>query len=169
MAIKAVNNTISLNRLISTLLVYRAYLKISNLNPPALFIINRIVIIQKVIAEIVKLQTKQTINNTLYYYNRLNITLVYNLPLNSKVFIQCKSNNQTRLYCLLAIKEEIYNIQLFNRLTSFRTISVKLYFRSETINNDKPDKLKASLPILKLTLELIKPIKPIIPPFIKRG
>jgi len=55
MAIKAVNNTISLNRLISTLLVYRAYLKISNLNPPALFIINRIVIIQKVIAEIVKL------------------------------------------------------------------------------------------------------------------
>ena len=35
MAVKAVNNTTSLNRLIPTLLVYKAYLKISNLDPPA--------------------------------------------------------------------------------------------------------------------------------------
>jgi hypothetical protein len=40
MAIKAVNNTISLNKLIFTLLVYRAYLRISNLNPLILFIID---------------------------------------------------------------------------------------------------------------------------------
>jgi hypothetical protein len=40
MAIKAVNNTISLNKLIPTLLVYKAYLRISNLNPLALFIID---------------------------------------------------------------------------------------------------------------------------------
>jgi hypothetical protein len=40
MAIKAVNNTIGPNELIPTLLVYRAYLKISNLNPLALFITN---------------------------------------------------------------------------------------------------------------------------------
>jgi hypothetical protein len=40
MAIKAVNNTASPNRLISTLLVYRAYSRISNLDPPALFITN---------------------------------------------------------------------------------------------------------------------------------
>ena len=38
-------------------------------------------------AKIVKLQAKQTINNALYYYNGPNITLVYNLPLNSKVLI----------------------------------------------------------------------------------
>jgi hypothetical protein len=38
MAIKAVNNTTGLNRLVSTLLVYKAYLRISNLDPPALFI-----------------------------------------------------------------------------------------------------------------------------------
>jgi hypothetical protein len=40
MAIKAINNTISLNKLIPTLLVYKAYLRISNLNPFTLFIIN---------------------------------------------------------------------------------------------------------------------------------
>jgi hypothetical protein len=40
MAVKAVNNTTSPNGLIPTLLVYRAYLRISNLDPLALFIIN---------------------------------------------------------------------------------------------------------------------------------
>jgi hypothetical protein len=38
MAIKAINDTIGLNRLIPTLLVYRAYLRISNLDPFVLFI-----------------------------------------------------------------------------------------------------------------------------------
>ena len=33
MAVKAVNNTASLNGLVPTLLVYGAYLKISNLSP----------------------------------------------------------------------------------------------------------------------------------------
>jgi hypothetical protein len=58
MAVKAVNNTTSPNRLIPTLLVYRAYLWISNLDPFAPSIIDRAVIIQKAIAKIVKLQAK---------------------------------------------------------------------------------------------------------------
>jgi hypothetical protein len=40
MAIKAINNIISLNKLIFTILVYKAYLRINNLNPFTLFIIN---------------------------------------------------------------------------------------------------------------------------------
>ena len=55
MAIKAVNNTIGLNRLILILLIYGAYPRINNLDPSAPFITNRAVIIQKVIAEIIKL------------------------------------------------------------------------------------------------------------------
>jgi hypothetical protein len=87
MAIKAVNNTIGPNRLVPTLLVYRAYSRISNLDPPAPFITDRAAVIQKAIAEIVKLQAKQTVNKALHYYNRPNITLIYDLPLNSKVLI----------------------------------------------------------------------------------
>jgi len=87
MAIKAVNNTTSPNGLVLTLLVYGAYLKISNLGPSTLSIMERVAIIRKVIAEIVKLRAKQTINSALYYCNGPNITLVYNLPLNSKVLI----------------------------------------------------------------------------------
>ena len=55
MAVKAINNTTSLNKLVPTLLVYRAYLKINNLDPPALSIIEWAAVIQKVMAEIVKL------------------------------------------------------------------------------------------------------------------
>ena len=93
MAIKAINNITNLNRLIPTLLVYKAYLKISKLNPSAPSIINQAVVIQKAMAKIVKLQAKQTVNNTLHYCNRPNIILVYNLPLNSEVLVWRKSGN----------------------------------------------------------------------------
>ena len=58
MAVKAVNNTASPNGLVPTLLVYGAYLRISNLDPPTLSIIKRAAIIRKAMAEIVKLRAK---------------------------------------------------------------------------------------------------------------
>ena len=87
MAVKAINNTAGPNGLIPTLLVYGAYLRISKLDPPTPSIIDWAATIRKAIAEIVKLRAKQTINNALHYYNGPNTTLVYNLPLNSKVLI----------------------------------------------------------------------------------
>ena len=87
MAVKAINNTASPNGLVPTLLVYRAYLRISKLDPPTPSIIERAAAIRKVIAEIVKLRAKQAVSNALYYCNGPNITPVHNLPLNSKVLI----------------------------------------------------------------------------------
>ena len=58
MAVKAINNTASLNRLIPTLLVYGAYLKINKLDPFTPSITDQAAIIRKVIAEIVKLRAK---------------------------------------------------------------------------------------------------------------
>jgi len=76
MAVKAINNTAGPNGLVPTLLVYGAYLRISNLGPPTLSITEQTAIIRKVMAKIVKLRAKQTINNVLYYCNELNTTLV---------------------------------------------------------------------------------------------
>jgi len=58
MAIKAVNDTIGSDGLIFILLVYRAYLRMSNLNPLAPSITDRAVIIRKAMAEIIKLRAK---------------------------------------------------------------------------------------------------------------
>ena len=87
MAVKAVNNTAGPNGLVPTLLVYGAYLRMGKLDPPAPSVTDRAAIIRKAIAEIVKLRAKQTVNNALYYRNGPNTTLVYNLPLNSKVLV----------------------------------------------------------------------------------
>ena len=87
MAVKAINNTASLDGLVPTLLVYGAYLRISNLDPPTPSIIEQAAVIRKAMAEIVKLRAKQAVSNALHYYNGPNTTLVYNLPLNSKVLI----------------------------------------------------------------------------------
>ena len=58
MAVKAINNTAGPDGLVPTLLVYGAYPRISNLDPPALSIIERAAIIWKAMAEIVKLRAK---------------------------------------------------------------------------------------------------------------
>ena len=58
MAVKAVNDTTGPDGLVPTLLVYRAYPRISNLDPPAPSITEQEAVIQKAIAEIVKLRAK---------------------------------------------------------------------------------------------------------------
>ena len=87
MAVKAINNTAGLDRLVPTLLVYGAYPRINNLDPPAPSITERAAAIRKAMTEIVKLQAKQAINNALHHRNGLNTTPVHNLPLNSEVLV----------------------------------------------------------------------------------
>ena len=54
MAVKAVNDTAGPDRLVPTLLVYRAYPRINNLDPPAPSM-ERAAAIRKAMAEMVKL------------------------------------------------------------------------------------------------------------------
>ena len=58
MAVKAINNTAGFDRLVPTLLVYRAYLRMGKLDPPAPSVTDRAAAIRKAIAEIVKLRAK---------------------------------------------------------------------------------------------------------------
>ena len=55
MAVKAVNDTAGLNRLVPTFLVYGAYLRIGKLDFPAPSIMDQAAVIQKAMAKIVKL------------------------------------------------------------------------------------------------------------------
>src|SRR6266568_126750 len=87
MAVKAVNDTAGPDGLIPTLLVYKAYPRISKLDPPAPSITEQAAAIWKAMAKIVKLRAKQTINNALYHRNGPNTTSVHDLPLNSKVLV----------------------------------------------------------------------------------
>src|SRR6266702_2445825 len=158
MAVKAVNDTAGLDRLVPTLLVYRAYPRISNLDPPAPSITERAAVIRKAMAEIVKLWAKQTVNNALHHRNRPNTTLVHDLPLNSEVLVWHKSSSWNGPYCLLAVENEMCCVQFPSGLISFKNMSVKPYFWPKTTNDVKLDKLEvtAEPDELEVTVELDK-------------
>jgi hypothetical protein len=80
------------------------------------------------------------------------MTLVHDLLFNSKVLIWRKSSNWTRLYCLLAVENEIYYIQLPSGLTSFKSISIKPYFWSKDTHNTELDELEVPLSTLEIPL-----------------
>jgi hypothetical protein len=59
MAFKAINNSIGLNSLIPTLLVFGAYLRIVKSNTPNPIVIKRAVALKKAIKEVKKLKAKR--------------------------------------------------------------------------------------------------------------
>jgi hypothetical protein len=163
MAVKAVNDTAGPDGLVPTLLVYGAYPRMSNLDPPAPSVTDRAAAIRKAMAEIVKLRAKQTVNKALHHRNGPDTTSIRNLPLNSEVLVWRESGNWTGPYRLLAVEGETCSIQLPNGPTSFRSTSVKPYFRSETSETARdvdPDELEAPSPTPEVSQEFIEPAEP---------
>ncbi len=87
MAVKAVNDIASPDGLVLTLLVFGAYLRMTNLDPPAPLITVRTTAVRKAMAEIAKLRAYKLVNNALRYRNGPDTTLVHDLPLNSEVLV----------------------------------------------------------------------------------
>jgi hypothetical protein len=65
MAFKAINDTAGPNRLVSTLLVFSAYLQMTELDAPSLTVTQRTNAVKKAIAEICKLHTERQVINVL--------------------------------------------------------------------------------------------------------
>ncbi len=87
MAVKAVNDTTSPDGLVLTLLVFSAYPRITKLDLLALSITARAIVVRKAMAEITKLQARKSVNDALYYRNRPDTALLYDLPLNLEVLV----------------------------------------------------------------------------------
>ena len=73
--------------MVLTLLVFGAYPRISNLDPPVPLVIERATVIRKVIVKVAKLRAKRVVNDTLYHRNGPDTTPVHDLPLNSEVLV----------------------------------------------------------------------------------
>jgi len=67
MAVKAVNDIAGPDGLVLTLLVFSAYPRITNLDPPAPLITVCTTAVHKAMAEITKLQACKSVNNALYH------------------------------------------------------------------------------------------------------
>jgi hypothetical protein len=87
MAFKAINDSVGPNGLISTLLVYSAYPRMSEYDTPTLTITQRASTIKKAMTEIQRLRAKRQVIDTLNIYNGLNTNNIHNLELNSLVLV----------------------------------------------------------------------------------
>jgi hypothetical protein len=95
MAIKAINNTASLNSLVLTLLVFKAYPRITSANPPTPSIIKRSKAIQNTIRELQSLQAHRKVTDALQIRNGPNTDRILDLLLLSKVITyQEKGDNR---------------------------------------------------------------------------
>jgi hypothetical protein len=84
--VKAINDTASLNRLVPTLLVFRAYLRMTDTDS-TLTITERVLAIHKVMDEITKIRAENQVKEALRQRNGLNTSAIHNMPLNSNVLV----------------------------------------------------------------------------------
>ena len=87
MTVKAVNDTAEYNNLVSTLLVFETYSRITNDDALSLFIIERIKVIKIVMNEIIKLHIKKQTINVLYQRNGPQIMKIHNISFDSSILI----------------------------------------------------------------------------------
>jgi hypothetical protein len=87
MAVKAINNSAKLNRIIPTLLVFRAYPQITKINTLSLSITKRANTIYIATKEVHYLQAERQVKNTLTIKNGLNTISMLSLPILLEVYI----------------------------------------------------------------------------------
>jgi hypothetical protein len=87
MAFKAINDTAGLDGLVPTLLVFRAYPRMTKSATPSLTVIQRAAVIKKAIAEVQKLRAKRQVADALVIRNGPRIDIIHDLPPNSLVLV----------------------------------------------------------------------------------
>jgi hypothetical protein len=135
MTFKVINDSIELNDLISTLLVFDVYFRMIEMNVSSFTIIQRTIAMKKTMNEVRKLHAIRQINDALNIKND-PISLIHNLSLNSLVLIFRESNtgqsgSWKEPFKLLSIQKKSAIIELSNESIKFRSISVKSYYQDD--------------------------------------
>ncbi len=142
MTFKVINDSIELDELILTLLIFEAYSRMIEMNVSSSTIIQRVIAMRKTMKEVQKFIATRQMNDALNTRNDLIITLIHELSLNSLVLIfREDKNNQSEswkeLFKLLSIQSESAIVELSNESTKFRIISLKFYYQNDDHINDE--------------------------------
>jgi hypothetical protein len=96
MTFKVINDSIELDELILTLLIFEAYSRMIEMNVSSSTIIQRVIAMRKTMKEVQKFIATRQMNDALNTRNDLIITLIHELSLNSLVLIfREDKNNQS--------------------------------------------------------------------------
>ncbi|KAI1001498.1 hypothetical protein K3495_g6700 [Podosphaera aphanis] len=139
MAVKAVNDTAGPNGIVPTLLVFGAYPRMTESDPPAPSIFQRAAAIKSAMKEVRIIHAKAQVQSALRMRNGPEISALKDLPLNSQVLVWRESKKWTGPHKLLQIDGENCIVQIGDHTSTFRTTSVKPYYNME----EKPDPIIA--------------------------
>ena len=136
MAVKAINDTAGPNGLVPTLLVFGAYPRMNELDPPTPSITDRAAAIHKAMEEITKIRAQIQVKEALKQRNGPDTSAVHDVPLNSDVLVWREGNTGqsgkwTRPFKLLGIERETCKVQLPRGPVEFRTTAVKPFLQEE--------------------------------------
>ena len=92
MSFKTFNDSVNSNDLISTLLVFDAYLRMIELNASSSIIIQRFIAMKRVMNEVRKMNASKQIRNALNTRNDSFTTMIHDLSLNSLVLVYREDN-----------------------------------------------------------------------------
>jgi hypothetical protein len=87
MAVKAINNTAGYDSIVSTLLVFGAFSRITHIDPPAPSIAQRATAIKKTMAEVTKLRTQRQVTDVLQTRNGPSTDDIYTISLGLDILI----------------------------------------------------------------------------------
>lgn len=131
MAIKVVNITAGPDDLVPTLLVFWGISQNDKYGPPAPTTIQRTSAIKSAVQEVRRKYAKRKVTDALCMRNGPRFSNLYELPINSKVFVWHEERGWTGPYVLLSLEDQKCTINLPSGPTLFRITVVKLYLTDE--------------------------------------
>ena len=133
MAVKAVNDSAGPDGIVPTLLVFGAYPRMTEMDPPSPSVIKRAEAIRAATKEVRRLHAERQVNDALAIRNGPNIVATLNLPLQSDVRVWREKGGWKGPYKLSAIDGETCTVDMPHGPTKFRSTVVKPYYREELL------------------------------------
>jgi hypothetical protein len=134
MSIKAVNDTAGPDGLTPTLLVFGAYPRLTSTDAPAASIIERAAAIKLAMADVRKCHAARKVSEALRMRNGPRTSHLMDLSIDSEVLVWREGKGWKGPYRLLAMDGQTCQLDLPHGPTSFRSTSVKPYYRTEAIS-----------------------------------
>jgi hypothetical protein len=132
MAVKAVNDSVGPNGLVPTLLVFGAYPRLTEMDPPSPSVTKRAEAIRAATKEVRRLHAVRQVQEALAMRNGPSTKSTLDLPLQSDVRVWREKDGWNGPYKLLAIDGETCTVDMPYGPTNFRTTVVKPYFTDPT-------------------------------------
>jgi hypothetical protein len=141
MAFKAINDTAGPEGLVPTLLVFGAYPRMVESDPPSPTVTQRASALKKAMVEIQKLRAERQVTDALRMRNGPNTTAIHDLPTNSPVLVWREGSTGypgqwEGPYNLLTIEGETCTLEMPRGPTPFRSTSVKPYYKGDDGDED---------------------------------